>query len=120
MRCFKAPRFAAVLAALFSLSLSASAATPKGSCPKGQTLSHGKCVTACATDDAFTNPNDCECPAGFGKILMGNGTGMCDHLLCPTNVAFDAKMVCECPPNYEKTKPAKGQFRCDLHKAKSK
>jgi hypothetical protein len=93
------------------------AADPKPACPEGQTMSGGKCVTACPTTGAFQQPDDCECPSGFGKILTGDGNGLCDRLRCPTNSPFESTRACDCPSNFEKSKPKKGQVSCVLKKS---
>ncbi len=109
-------RFATLLLASLSLATPALAARPRGACPDGETKLHGRCVKACPTGSDFTDPDACECPAGFGKILLGNGNGHCDRLRCQTGALFPQSKVCDCPAGYEKSAPKKGKIRCELKK----
>jgi hypothetical protein len=110
-------RIAAVVALSLSLALPARAAqTSKSACPPDKTMHKGKCVTACATDGQFQDPAACECPAGFGKILTGNGLGECHPLRCPANSPFAESKQCVCPTGYEKKPLKKGKVRCELPK----
>jgi len=112
----QATRLAVLLAASTALALPAFAA-PKAMCPAGQTKLQGKCVAACSATSPFSSPDACECPAGYGKILTGDGSGKCDRLRCPTNSPFDAKLACECPAPFKKTTAKKGEVRCEQPKA---
>ncbi len=114
-------RITVVLVAALSLARPASAASSKGGCPEGETKYRDKCVRACATDGEFAQPDACECPVGFGKLLLGNGNGQCDRLRCQTGAVFDAKRPCDCPAGFEKSTARKGKVRCELKKhAKAK
>lgn len=108
---------ACAVAALLALASPAHAARPKG-CPEGETPLHGKCVKTCPIEGEFANPDDCECPSGYGKILSGNATGQCSRLRCPTNSPFDSKKSCDCPAPFQKVtyKKKRGQVRCELPK----
>ena len=98
----------------------APAARTAPACPAGQTSHRGKCVPACATEGAFRDPDACECPAGYGKILTGDGGGQCSRLRCPTNAELPAGKDCDCPPNYEKQKTGKGKVRCEARQAQAR
>jgi hypothetical protein len=94
------------------------AATP--ACPEGQTMFRGACVQACPTTEPFNKPDGCECPAGYGKILSGDGNGQCHRVLCPGNSPFEPARDCECPHNMARTKPNKaGMVTCVLQKDKA-
>jgi hypothetical protein len=98
--------------------VTAPAATP--ACPEGQTMFRGACVQACSTTEAFNNPDGCECPPGYGKILTGDGNGQCHRVLCPANSPFEPARDCECPHNMARTKPTKaGKVSCVLQKDKA-
>jgi hypothetical protein len=104
--------FAALLLATIA---APGAAAPKGApraCPAGQVRTRGACVAACPTGEAtFPKPDACECPAGFGKILTGDGGGQCRRLVCRTGVPVDAKL-CECPANTAMKPAGNGKARC--------
>lgn len=115
-------RLAAIIAAI-SLSGSTLAATSRkaqGGCPEGQTPVQGKCVPACATTGAFATPEACECPAGYGKILKGDGGGECAPILCPSNAPFESGRACQCAHNFARSKPRKGMVTCVLAEATPK
>jgi hypothetical protein len=112
-------RSAVVLAAL-SLSIPAMAEPVKAGCPEGETMAGSRCVKACPTAEAFVEPNGCECPAGYGKLLLGDGRGQCDHLRCPTGATFEAKRACDCPAGFDRTAPRGGKVKCEPHKVSKK
>jgi hypothetical protein len=97
---------------------SAAATTKKAACPKGQVMSKGACVAACPTKGIIAQPEACECPAGFGKILHGGGGAECQRLECPTGTAIEAAANCDCPSGYAKKSVKRGQSQCVLVKAK--
>jgi hypothetical protein len=102
----------ATLAAVLSLAAPAFAATSKGAkCPAGKVKAHGHCVDACPTDHRFES-TDCECPAGYGKILTGTGAGECKRLVCTVGGSIKSPSLCDCPRGYAKKKGAKGETRC--------
>ncbi len=111
-------RTAAILLAT-SLTWSTQAAVKggKGTCQGGKILVRGECVTPCPKAGMFADPSACECPSGFGKILLGNGGGECKPLACPLNVEIDARRPCDCPESYKKQGTRKGKTKCVLHKA---
>jgi hypothetical protein len=88
------------------------AAKPAKGCPAGEGKVHGKCVKLCAINGPFQQPDACECPAGFGKILLGNGGGQCERLRCPTGSSIDAGDACDCAPGYQKAPAGQGKVRC--------
>ena len=119
-------RFFVVVALLFVAALlpgHASAAKVKAKtaakCAAGERIAQGRCVKACPTEGTFGEPDSCECPSGYGKILTGNGGGQCSRLRCPTNTPMPAKKDCDCPPNYEKHNVAKGKVRCEARHAQA-
>jgi hypothetical protein len=112
---FTAP--AAVAAAVLFLALPASAASPPKPCGEGKLQVRGECVVACSTTGSFTDAS-CECPPGFGKILLGGGGAECRRLACPTTKAFDPKL-CDCPGGYEKKAKSASKATCVQAKAKA-
>ena len=105
-------RTRAALAALALAVLPAAVAAKSSvSCAKGQVPSHGRCMPACATAGAFADVDACECPPGFGKILLGGGGGECRPLACPTNKQFPASS-CECRDGYVKKPTSGGKAKC--------
>jgi len=102
-----------VLAFALAFAGAAEAAEPKAatSCPEGQARVKGACVTACATAGVFSDPHACECPAGYGKILLGNGGGECRRLVCHTDAVIDPAL-CDCPQGFAPKAVKKGQARC--------
>ncbi len=105
---------AAVASAALLLALPAFA---KSKCPAGETSSHGKCVKSCPTEGAFGDPDRCECPAGYGKLLLGNGSGQCDRLRCPSGAVIAADKACDCAAGFEKVAVKKGKVRCEARQA---
>lgn len=105
------------LIASLSISLATLAARPKAACPAGETRHQGKCVKACAAEGDFGQPDGCDCPEGFGKLLLGDGNGRCARLRCPTGAAFAADKSCDCPMNYVRAPQGKGKARCEARKA---
>jgi hypothetical protein len=66
----------------------------------------------------MVDPNACECPPGFGKILFGSGGGECRRLACEKGVEIDPKL-CECPEGTEaKASKTKGKATCVQPKPK--
>jgi hypothetical protein len=100
----------------FALAAPAAMAAPQPTCPEGKVSTRGGCFDPCPTSGPFAQPDACECPAGYGKILLGGGGGECRPLACPTGVAFTPGN-CTCPVHYELKKLKKGQARCELVKA---
>jgi hypothetical protein len=62
---------------------------------------------ACATTGVFSNPDACECPPGYGKLLQGNGGGECKRKICPNGVKIDPAM-CDCAEGQAVKKTKKG------------
>jgi hypothetical protein len=87
------------LALMLLVAAPASAAAKKDreACPEGQVSVKGACVAACPSTGPFASPADCECPAGYGKVLRGDGQGECGRLACRVGVRVDPKL-CDCPP----------------------
>ncbi len=102
-----------LLALAFSLAMPALASAPKRSaaCPEGQVRAHGSCVAACPAEGGFTAPDACECPVGYGKILLGSGGGECRRLSCRVGAAVDPAL-CDCPAGTSRKPAGKGQVRC--------
>ena len=96
------------------------AAGSKRPCPTGEDRLHGKCVKLCATTGSFAQPEGCECPAGFGKLLLGTGGGQCERLRCPAGAAIDAGQECDCVAGYQKAPAGKGKVRCEAPRPSAK
>ena len=74
---------------------------------------------ACATTGSFSDPDACECPAGYGKILLGTGGGECRRLTCQKGKEIDPKL-CDCPEGSEaKASKTKGKATCVQSKSKA-
>jgi hypothetical protein len=74
---------------------------------------------ACATTGSFAEPDACQCPAGFGKILLGTGGGECRRLVCQKGKEIDPKL-CDCPEGSEaKASKTKGKATCVQSKSKA-
>jgi hypothetical protein len=99
-----------LIAILEVAAVPASAAEAKNACPDGQISVKGACRPACATKGTFAEPDACECPPGFGKVLTGNGGGQCLRLQCGLGVNIDPKL-CDCPKGYA-PKAVKGGTQC--------
>jgi hypothetical protein len=109
-----------ILAAFLVVTFAAPALAAQGKgCPKGQVASHGVCKKACTADAMFADPAACECPKGFGKVLLGGGGGECQRLACPQGKDFDPT-ACECPSGLEKKIGSKGKARCVTASAAAK
>jgi hypothetical protein len=96
-----------VVISLLAVASPAFAGSGKSACPEGQAKVKGKCVALCASEGKFAAPDACECPAGYGKILHGDGTGECAQKACPTNAPFKETMACACPARTTKEKYTK-------------
>lgn len=111
--------------ALAALVVSAALAFPAlaaphkaGACGAGKVRAHGECLDSCPTGHPFADPSSCECPKGFGKVLLGNGGGECKRLVCATGAVIDPK-GCDCPDGYKKKDAGKGKARCLVRKVAS-
>ena len=107
-----------LIAAAALLLLAASARAAPTACPEGQIEARGACATACPTGERFGEPAGCECPAGFGKILLGDGGGRCERRACVTGkvVAADG---CDCPEGLDRVAAGKGKIQCLAPRAKA-
>ena len=112
--------FRAALLFTLAAGLSAGAAPPARTCPKGEGQVRGKCVKLCTTAGPVAPSEACECPAGFGKILLGSGAGQCERLRCPTGTTLDAAQECDCAAGYQKLPVGKGKVRCEAPRAAPK
>ena len=109
----------AALVVSAALAFPALAASRKaGACPAGKVSARGECLDPCRTGLPFAEPSSCECPKGFGKVLLGNGGAECKRLVCATGAVIDPK-GCDCPDGYKKKDAGKGKARCVLPKAAS-
>ncbi len=73
---------------------------------------------ACPTTGSFSDPSACECPPGFGKILLGTGGGECKPKTCAVGKEVDPKL-CQCPEGYEKKSAKAGKVTCVRPKPKA-
>ena len=108
----------AALAVTVAVPAVAAPKSAKPACEEGKILVRQACVTPCATKGTFADPSACECPPGYGKILLGNGGGECRPLACPLDKEFEAKS-CECPEGRVKRATSKGKAKCVASKPKA-
>jgi hypothetical protein len=112
-------RLAPLAAAAFLLLLDSPARATAPACPEGQVESRGACAPACPTGDRFGEPAGCECPAGYGKILLGDGGGTCLRRACVSGKVVDAGS-CDCPEGLDRRPAGKGKIQCVAPKAAAK
>ncbi len=106
----------AVLALLTGSPAAAKGKSPEQPCEEGKVKIHGACVPACATTGRFGDPNACECPPGYMKVLFGSGAGECKVASCGDQGA-DPKR-CGCPAATVK-KVSHGKASCvEAHAAR--
>ena len=109
-------RLAPLAAAALLLLLDGPARAAAPACPQGQVESHGACAPACPTGERFGEPAACECPAGYGKILLGDGGGTCERRACASGKVVDAGS-CDCPAGLDRRQAGKGKIQCVAPKA---